>query len=103
MKKTALVILLGSILALGAEPLSLNDCVKLAMTKNQDLKISDKQLQSAQEGIRASYSDVLPSIGFKYSATRFMAGEGERLYQGDYITTPDTSTNNFNTSFQWIR
>ncbi|MFH1212711.1 MAG: TolC family protein [Candidatus Neomarinimicrobiota bacterium] len=97
MRKVLLILLIGQILAYGAESLSLEDCLNLARTKNPDLRIGEKQIQYAKEGIRDSYSTILPSVGFEYSATKSIMGAGKRFYQGAYIPTPDTSTNNFST------
>jgi len=98
MKKIVLVLLFGCILAFGANPLSLDDCLKLAMSKNQDLKIGDKQLQSAKEGIRASYSSMLPSVSLASSATHSAQGPTEYVYKNITFTSGDTATNYFSTA-----
>ncbi|HQQ85934.1 MAG TPA: TolC family protein [Candidatus Marinimicrobia bacterium] len=97
MKRVIFILLIGQILAYGADSLSLKDCINLAISQNQDLKISNKQLQMAEEGIRSTYSAVLPSVSFDYSATKSTVGAGERFYQGVYIPTKDTSSNYFST------
>jgi TolC family type I secretion outer membrane protein len=98
MKKIVISLLLGSLLAYGAEPLSLNDCLKLAMSQNQDLKIGDKQLQSAREDIRSSYSGMLPSISLTSSATHSAQGPSEYVYKNTTFTGGDTTTNYFSTA-----
>jgi len=98
MKKIVISLLFGSLLAYGAEPLSLNDCLKLAMSQNQDLKIGDKQLQSAREDIRSSYSGMLPSISLTSSATHSAQGPSEYVYKNTTFTGGDTTTNYFSTA-----
>jgi len=98
MKKIVLVLLFGCVLAFGANPLSLDDCLKLAMSKNQDLKIGDKQLQSAREGIRSSYSSMLPSVSLTSSATHSAQGPTEYVYKNITFTSGDTATNYFSTA-----
>lgn len=98
MKKIVLVLLFGYVLAFGTNPLSLDDCLKLAMSKNQDLKIGDKQLQSAREDIRSSYSGMLPSISLTSSATHSAQGPSEYVYKNTTFTGGDTTTNYFSTA-----
>jgi len=98
MRKIFLILILGSILAFGANPLSLEDCLKLAVSRNPDLRISDKQLQAAQEGIKSSYSTVLPSVSLSSSATRSSQGPSEYVYKNTTFTGGDTITRYFNTA-----
>lgn len=66
--------------------------------RNPDLRISDKQLQAAQEGIKSSYSAVLPSVSLSSSATRSSQGPSEYVYKNTTFTGGDTITRYFNTA-----
>lgn len=101
MRKVLLILLIGQVLAYGAEVLSLEDCLNLARQKNPDLRIGEKQIQSAQEGIRASYSGILPEIGISSKAVHSSQGANEMVYGDTTIPTSEKSRNDFNAGFYY--
>lgn len=89
------LLLLMNIAFAQQKPLSLQDCLQLALEKNPQIHLSQLQLQGAQEGIRASYSGVLPRIGLQSSASHSTQGVSEYVFNNIPFVKGDTSTNYF--------
>ncbi len=54
----------------GALVLTLDEAIKLALEKNWDVKISEKEMDRAQEQIHEAYSNAFPRIDLKANYTR---------------------------------
>lgn len=75
MKKLSILILAAFTLAIAqGQKLSLEDCIKIAIEKNPDMRIANKQLKDAKSGIKSSYSSILPSISISTSASKITRG-----------------------------
>ncbi|MDD5539372.1 MAG: TolC family protein [Candidatus Marinimicrobia bacterium] len=98
MRKVLLILLIGQVLAYGAEVLSLEDCLNLARQKNPDLRISEKQMQSAQQAVRGSYSTILPYVSLRSNANRSTQGPSEYVLNNMSFVKGDTSTSYFSTA-----
>jgi outer membrane protein len=77
------------------KPLSLQECIQVALDKNPQLHLSQLQQKAAQEGIRMSYSDVLPLVGLSSSSTRSIQGASEYILNNMTFSKGDTTTNYF--------
>ena len=77
------------------KPLSLQECIQVALDKNPRLRISQLQKKAAQEGIRISYSNILPRAGLSSSATRSTQGASEYVWNNMTFSKGDTTTNYF--------
>jgi len=99
MRKVLLIMLIGQILAYGAEKLSLEDCLNLARQKNPDLRLSEKQMQSAQEAVRGSYSSILPNVSMRSYANRSTQGPSEYIWNNMSFLKGDTTTAYYSATF----
>jgi len=77
------------------KPLSLQECIQVALEKNPQLRISQFQQKAAQEGIRMSYGNILPRAGLSSSATRSKQGASEYIFNNVPFVKGDTTTSYF--------
>ncbi|RKY54849.1 MAG: hypothetical protein DRP89_04435 [Candidatus Neomarinimicrobiota bacterium] len=104
MRKVLITILLIISIAISGEnKLTLSDCIQIAIEKNPEMKISKKQLESIEKGIKSSYSNILPSIGVGLSSSREYTGPGGGFYfQGLWIPREETEArNHYNLGIQY--
>lgn len=57
------------------EALSLRDCVRIALEKNTTVQTYQNLAQSAQNNVKASYSNILPQAGIDYRVGRNRSGD----------------------------
>jgi outer membrane protein len=62
-------------------PLTLEDCIEIALKNNTTLRTTKNNNSSAQKDVLASYSGILPSINASATSGRFRRGESTN--QGD--------------------
>jgi outer membrane protein len=55
-------------------PLTLDDCIKMALENNSQLKISERQLEIAEKNYKSSYSNILPSINITGDMSKYERG-----------------------------
>ncbi len=108
MRKILITILfITSIAISGEKKLTLVDCIKVAIEKNPEMSIANRQLKSVKEGVRASYGDILPYISLRTNATKFTQGPTDisMAYDGFVIdTTSSTSRmNQYNTGITYYQ
>jgi len=83
------------------KPLSLQECIQVALDKNPQIHINSLNLQAAKEGIRGSYAGgpgymgILPQIGLSSSATRSTQGASEYIVSNMPFAKGDTTTSYF--------
>ncbi len=80
--------------------LTLDDCIKTALDKSPDLHISKKQLQSSQQGVKGSYSNILPNIGIGYGTSFNSQGATETYLQGQKFIQDGSSHSYHNLGLQ---
>jgi TolC family type I secretion outer membrane protein len=56
------------------KPLSLNECISIALDNNSQLKIAERQLEIANKNYKGSYSNILPSIDLSSSMSKYEQG-----------------------------
>jgi len=78
--------------ALGAEKLSLQDCINIALEKNPGITIASKQVSAHKSGVRGSYGSILPYISAGARSNRSKQGPSEYIDYGTSFITPDTTT-----------
>lgn len=67
-----IICLTGSLFAQTAPtPLSMDDCVRIALENNSQLDIAQKRLQLAERDQFGSYSNILPSLDVSVNASHF--------------------------------
>ena len=64
MKQKLLISLFLLVTSAKSEALSLVDCIQIALSNKEALKASTLDLQSAQQTLKGSYSNILPSLMF---------------------------------------
>ena len=52
-----------------SDALALVDCIQIALSNKEALKASALDLQSAQQTVKGSYSNILPSLMFSGSSS----------------------------------
>jgi len=73
------------------QPLSLEDCIQIALENNSQLKISESQLQIANKDYKSSYSNILPSVNLSSQMRKYERGPS--FYIGDVFIGPSSPAN----------
>jgi outer membrane protein len=73
------------------EVLSLDDCIKIALENNSQLKISERQLQIANKDYKSSYSNIMPNINLSTQASTYEQGPSSVFVEGTFIGFTDAS------------
>ncbi len=77
--------------ALAQQPLTLEDCIQIALENNATIRVNRNLNESADEDVTGSYSGILPSVNLNASIGRYEAGPRE-LEQDVLIGfTPDST------------
>jgi outer membrane protein TolC len=71
-------------------PLSLKDCIKIALENNSKLRIAEQRYQSAGTGVTSAYSSMLPRVNSSFSSGRYI--QGARVLKTDVPKGIDPST-----------
>jgi len=74
----------------GSRPLTLEECIGIAMKNNSSLKTATYQVDRAGSNVTGSYSSVLPRITSTFSSGRFI--QGDRTFVGDSPVGVDSTT-----------
>lgn len=69
--------------------LSLRDCVRIALENNPDVQTYANIARSAGNNVRASYSNILPTVGITYQGGRTRAGDATSITE---VQTQDPVT-----------
>jgi outer membrane protein len=73
------------------QPLSLEDCIQMALENNSQLKISERQLQIADKNYKSSYSNIMPSINVSSSMSTLEQGPSSIYVNGTFVGVTDAS------------
>ena len=99
---------IGTIYAQNGQALSLEECIKIALKNNSDLKTAVYQVDRAGAGVKGSYSGVLPRVTTSFQSGRFIQGDrtlltdvpvgfdsttGTAIFEQTEITQPGASRN----------
>ena len=78
MKQKLLISLFLLVTSAKSEALALVDCIQIALSNKETLKASALDLQIAQQTLKGSYSNILPSLMFSGSSSEssFPSQEG---------------------------
>ncbi|HCK99654.1 MAG TPA: hypothetical protein DHW42_06075 [Candidatus Marinimicrobia bacterium] len=87
-----ITLLLITTAAFGAEKLSLQDCINIALEKNPNLTIASKQVSAYRSGVRGSYGSILPYVSAGARSSRSTQGPNEYIAYGTKFVSPDTTT-----------
>ena len=63
-----------------SEVLALADCIQIALSNKETLKASALDLQSAQQTVKGSYSNILPSLIFSGNSSESGFPDQEGVY-----------------------
>jgi outer membrane protein TolC len=85
-------LLLITTAAFGAEKLSLQDCINIALEKNPNLTIASRQVSAYRSGVRGSYGSILPYVSASARSSRSTQGPNEYIAYGTKFVSPDTTT-----------
>ncbi|MBL7135266.1 MAG: TolC family protein [Candidatus Marinimicrobia bacterium] len=104
MRKVLITILfIISIAISGEKKLTLGDCIQIALEKNPEMSIANKQLKAVQEGVKASYGGtqntggILPYISTNYSVRQDILGPTDMpRVTGQQVIGGDTTTYYYN-------
>jgi len=93
MKQKLLISLFLLVTSVKSEALALVDCIQIALSNKEALKASALDLQSAQQTVKGSYSNILPSLMFSGSSSEssFPSQEGGYNQATGEITFGDIS------------
>ncbi len=93
MKQKLLISLFLLVTSAKSEALALVDCIQIALSNKEALKASALDLQSAQQTLKGSYSNILPSLMFSGSSSEssFPSQEGGYNQATGEITFGDIS------------
>jgi hypothetical protein len=69
MKQKLLISLFLLVTSAKSEALALVDCIQIALSNKETLKVSAFDLQNAQQTLKGSYSNILPSLIFSGSSS----------------------------------
>jgi outer membrane protein len=69
--------------AAAAQPLTLKKCLKMAYANNHELKAATQSVVVAQANVKKAEGDLLPSLGYEFSATK--ANETMSSYNTDEL------------------
>ena len=72
------------------KPLTLSDCVKLAIEKNSTLKMAHYSTEMTGADVLSSWSYILPTIDLRFTAGRYIQGERLRKMDVQIGTDPET-------------
>ena len=90
MKQKLLISLFILVTSAKSEVLALVDCIQIALSNKEALKASALDLQSAQQTLKGSYSNILPSLMFSGSSSETI---GEIIFDDiSNLTSTSTST-----------
>ncbi|MDZ7262848.1 MAG: TolC family protein [candidate division KSB1 bacterium] len=84
------VVLAGNLYAQGERPLSLEDCINIALKNNSQLRNAERNVNRAGAAALGSWSGVLPRINSSFASGRFI--QGDRLRKTDVPVGIDTTT-----------
>ena len=87
-----ITLLIITTVAFGAEKLSLQDCINIALVKNPGITIASKQVSAYRSGVRGSYGSILPYVSAGARSNRSKQGPSEYIAYGTSFVTPDTTT-----------
>jgi outer membrane protein TolC len=87
-----ITLLITTTVAFGAEKLSLQDCINIALVKNPGITIASKQVSAYRSGVRGSYGSILPYVSAGARSNRSKQGPSEYIAYGTSFVTPDTTT-----------
>lgn len=73
------------------EPLTLDDCIGIALENNSQLKISKRQLEIADKNYKGSYSNILPTLNVSSEMSKYERGPS--FYIGDVFIGPSSPAN----------
>lgn len=74
------------------KPLTLQDCINIALKENPDFKLAEIQVKSARVGISSSYSGILPRLSSSVGARRSTQGPSEYVFNNITFRKGDTTT-----------
>jgi len=78
----------------GSQPLTLEECINIALKKNSTLKTASYEVDRAGANVKASYSNVLPRITSTFQSGRSTVGQTTNLVSSqvfDFATVVDTT------------
>jgi len=77
------------------KPLTLEDCIRIALENNSNLRIADSRYQIARKDRLGSYRNILPTVDIFYSSSKFERGPS--FYIGSEFVGPNPLTNRITT------
>ena len=72
---TALLVLSFSAVAYAQEKLTLDDCIKIALKNNSQLKNANRDVEMANSGVTQAYSNILPQVDMRMNVGKTHQGE----------------------------
>jgi len=78
------------------KPLTLQDCIDMALKESPDYKLANIQMKSSKAGISASYSGILPRLSSSLGARSSTQGPSEYVFNNITFRRGDTTTYYYN-------
>jgi len=102
MKRSILVFILATSLAAGAQPVTVDRVVQMALQKNYDIRLSQNATASAIIDNRFAFGLFLPNLNVNGSYTRNNINARTQLFNDSIINRPGANFNNTNSSLQMV-
>ncbi len=102
MKHNILVLLLAASLTTGAQPVTIDQVVQLALQKNYDIRLSQNSAALAINDSRYSIGVFLPNLNATGAYTRNIIDARTQLFNDSIINRPGANFSNTNSSLQMV-
>ncbi len=79
------------------KPLSVEDCIRIALKNNSQLKIASRQLDLSDKNHRQAYSNILPTVDMFFQLDKFKRGPSSYI-GGEFVgkgALPSSDGNNY--------
>lgn len=73
------------------KPLTLDNCIEIALKNNSQLQISERQLEIADKNYKSAYSNILPSLNVSSSMSKFEQGPSSIYVNGTFVGVTEAS------------
>jgi outer membrane protein TolC len=102
MKRSILNFLIATSLTAGAQPLTVDHVVQLALQKNYDIRLFQNSAALAINDSRYSFGVFLPNLNAQGGYTRNIIDARTQLFNDSIINRPGANFSNINSSLQMV-
>jgi len=85
----------SSMMQVGADSLSLQDCIDIALQNKADIQIAQQRVDIANAQVKSSWGNFLPSVSASSGGSVNMTGTGEQYVSGVDLQTTTRTTHRY--------